>query len=199
MNNKKLFLWVSVILLFIAAAAGGYYFFHNFKITKQLQAPVTDPQQPLSGQGDSIVIRLYRPVYDHLEMTEKNIFRKTGNSAVAEAIIEEYFKLPVNGNVPVIPRNVRLLGIYRDPNQILYLDLSDELRRNFQGDAMSEYLLIRGLYESLVSNVADIRDVKILIEGKEPDSLGGHMHLKFPLKNYVSYEPKKETAISDDQ
>jgi spore germination protein GerM len=198
MNNKKIILWASVTLLFIAASAGGYYFFRNFRITKQ-SVPAVTSQLTLPGEGDTTVIRIYYPVYDHLEMTEKTIFRKTGNSAVAEAVIEEFFKLPLNGIASAIPKNVRLLGIYRDQNQILYLDLSDELRRNFQGDAISEYLLIRGIFDSLIYNIPDMQDVKILVEGKETDSLGGHLYLKFPLKNYISYEPKKETAVSDDQ
>ena len=50
---------------------------------------------------------------------------------------------------------------------MLYVDLSDEFRRNFYGgDAAAEFLLLRGLYESLISNVYDITDVKILIEGE---------------------------------
>ena len=71
-------------------------------------------------------------------------------------------------------QNVKILGIYRDQNQILYIDLSDELRRNFQGDALDEYLLLKGMYETLVSNVQDFQDLKVLVEGKEIETLGGH-------------------------
>ncbi|MDP3260348.1 MAG: hypothetical protein Q8M34_07160, partial [Thermodesulfovibrionales bacterium] len=53
-------------------------------------------------------------------------------------------------------------------------------------DAAAEFLLLRGLYESLMSNVYDINDVKILIEGREMESLGGHLYLSYPLKDIVS-------------
>jgi hypothetical protein len=33
--------------------------------------------------------------------------------------------------------------------------------------------------------------VKILIEGREIETLGGHFYLSYPLKNMVSYETNK--------
>ena len=87
-----------------------------------------------------------------------------------------------------IPGDSRLLGVYKDTDQILYVDLSDEFRRNFQGDVYTEFFLLKGLYESLISNVPDIQDVKVLIEGKEIETLGGHLYLLYPLKDIVSAE-----------
>ncbi|MBS1233295.1 MAG: hypothetical protein H6R42_949, partial [Nitrospirae bacterium] len=52
----------------------------------------------------------------------------------------------------------------------------------------AEFLLLKGLYESIISNVQDIQDVKILIEGKETETLGGHLFLLYPLKDMVSHE-----------
>lgn len=118
--------------------------------------------------------------------------------AMAGAVIEEYFKGPGNVKSSQIPQNVKLLGLYKDSSQMLYVDLSDELRRNFQGDALTEYLLLKGLYESLISNLQDVQDIKILIEGKEAETLGGHLSLKYPLKNTVVYEYKGDSKVSDD-
>jgi hypothetical protein len=77
--------------------------------------------------------------------------------------------------------------VYKGADRILYIDLSDEFRRNFQGDAFTEFLLLKSLYESLISNVEDIQDVKVLIEGKEAETLGGHLYLLYPLKDMVTY------------
>ncbi len=155
-------------------------------------------QMVLPGQEDTFTIQLYSPVNGRIEMTEKAVPRRTRASSIAEAVIEEYFRLPINGSGSVIPANVKLLGLYRDAQQILYLDLSDEVRRNFHADALSEYLLLRGLYETVTANIPDISDIKILVEGKEIDTLGGHMPLRYPLKNYFSYEPKAEKAAPDE-
>jgi hypothetical protein len=53
---------------------------------------------------------------------------------------------------------------------------------------MAEFLLLKGLYESLISNIDDIQDVKVLVEGKELETLGGHLYLLYPLKDMVTLE-----------
>jgi hypothetical protein len=147
---------------------------------------------------DFSALRIYYPMEDRLEMIEKRVPRRTKQSAIAEAVIEEFFKGPGSGKIVHIPGNVKSLGIYRDEAQTLYVDLSDELRRNFQGDALAEYLLLKGLYESLISNLQDIQDIKILVEGKEMESLGGHFYLKYPLKNTVSFEYGMDDKTPDE-
>ena len=85
-------------------------------------------------------------------------------------------------------KDTKILGIYRGTDKILYVNLSDEFRRNFQGDVMAEFLLLKGLYESLISNIDDVQDVKVLIEGNELETLGGHLYLKYPLKGLVTQD-----------
>jgi hypothetical protein len=142
------------------------------------------------------MVRISHPREGKLEMTERKLPKRTKNIAVAEAVIEEFFRGAINGSP--IPKDVKLLGLYRDMNQILYVDLSDELRRNFQGDAFDEYLVLKGMYESLISNVQDFQDLKVLVEGKEIESLGGHFFLKYPLKNTVMTEPKAESKPANE-
>lgn len=201
MNNKKL--WALLITAFLVAGiAGGYFLWRNFSITTR-HAPVTsvpsgDAPGALEMPGDFSALRIYYPVEDRLELIEKRVPRRTKQSAIAEAAIEEYFRGPGNKRVQHIPGNVKLLGLYKDEAQTLYVDLSDELRRNFQGDALAEYLLLKGLYESLISNLQDVQDIKILVEGKEMETLGGHFYLKYPLKNTVSYESVMEKKAADE-
>jgi hypothetical protein len=129
-------------------------------------------------------------------MAERKLKKRLKSTAFAEAVVEEFFK--ESANAYAIPQQVKILGIYRDMNQVLYIDLSDELRRNFQGDALDEYLLLRGLFESLVSNVQDFQDLKVLVEGKEIETLGGHLSLKYPLKSVVTGEPKSESVAAHE-
>jgi len=144
--------------------------------------------EPLPQTEDLFTMKIYYPVGNRLQIEERRLHRRTTQIAIAEAIVEEFLKGPVGIRVSDMPKDARLLGIYRDENRILYIDLSDEFRRNFQGDALTEFLLLKGLYESLSSNLAEIEDVKILIEGREIETLGGHLYLSFPLKDMVSYE-----------
>lgn len=193
-SSKKI--WIPLVsLLLLAGVSAGYYFFHQFTLERQTQSP---SQQPLGSEPeDFFTLRLYYPENNRLEPMEKRVAGRTRQRAIADAVIEEYFKGPGNGAVSPIPRDVKLLGLYEDSSHILYVDLSDEIRRNFQGDALAEYLLLKGLYESLISNLQDVQDIKVLVEGKEADSLGGHFYLKYPLKNIVAYDFTGDEKLTD--
>lgn len=196
MNSRRLWV-IAVILFFLAGAAGSYLFMRSF-FRQGKQLPSANGQSPPVESMDFSVLRIYQPHNNRLEMTERKIPKRISNTALAEAVIEEFFKQTFTEGGPSIPKNVKLLGLYKDEAQMLYIDLSDELRRNFQGDALSEYLLLKGIYESLVSNVQDFRDVKILVEGKEVETFGGHFFLKYPLKNTFSSELKGVSGIQDE-
>ncbi|MGE5299743.1 MAG: GerMN domain-containing protein [Acidobacteriota bacterium] len=193
-SSKKI--WIPLVtVLFLAGASAGYYFFHQFTLERQT---ASEPQQGLaSGPEDFFTLRLYYPQNNRLQLVERKVAGRTRQRAIADAVIEEFFKGPGNGTVSPVPRDVKLLGLYKDSSQILYIDLSDEIRRNFQGDALAEYLLLKGLYESLISNLQDVQDIKVLIEGKEADSLGGHVYLKYPLKNIVAYDYTGDERLTD--
>ena len=196
MNSRKLWI-ILIVLFFITGVAGSYFFMRN--LTRQeKQTPSPTAEGPLMEPVDVSVLRIYLPHNNRLDLVEKKIPKRISNTGIAEAVVEEFFKQTVAEGVSSIPQNVKLLGLFKDEGQMLYVDLSDEVRRNFQGDALSEYLLLKGIYESLVSNVQDFQDVKILVEGKEIETLGGHFYLNDPLKNTFSAEVKGESKIPDE-
>ena len=196
MNSKKI--WVVLLVAFFAVGVSGSYFLlHKFRLTEKSTA-LNPPPTTFREPEDFFSLRIFYPLDDRLQMIEKRLPRRSRQTAIAEAVVEEYFKGPGTGKISCIPSNVKLLGLYKDPKQILYVDLSDELRRNFQGDALSEYLLLKGFFESLISNLQDVQDVKILVEGKEIETLGGHVFLKYTLKNVISAEFKGDKIISGE-
>lgn len=180
-----------IVLFFLIGAASSYLFLRNFA---QPEKTITEKSLRNAPEEleDFFYLRIYYPIDNRLQIVEKRLPKRTKQIAIAEAVIEEFFKGNENTKISYIPQDVKLLGLYKDPDHILYIDLSDELRRNFQGDAFSEYLLLKGIYESLISNLQDFQEFKILIEGKEMETLGGHLYLKYTLRNTVSYEFREE-------
>ncbi|HWR58091.1 MAG TPA: GerMN domain-containing protein [Thermodesulfovibrionales bacterium] len=181
--NKKRIFWVLVfILLFSAGIAAGFFYFS--KNSAQLEPVGTTSQADIQIQNFSSV-RIYYPYEGRLVMEERSIKRLASVITVAGAIAEEYLKgaSKVRSDVP---RGAKLLGVYAGNDGVLYIDLSDEFRRNFQGDALTEHLLLKGLYESIISNVGGVDDVKVIIEGKEIESIGGHLFVMYPLKNTLA-------------
>ena len=187
MNTKKWSIIMLLVLLFVGGLAGGYWYFSKVSPKQVPEEKVAS----LTPVEDLFTLKIYYPVGDQLQIEERRLQRRTNKLSIAEAIVEEFFKGPTDTKTSDMPKDVRLLGIYQDENKVLYVDLSDEVRRNFQGDALTEFLLLKGLCESLISNLGDIDDVKVLIEGVERETLGGHFYLLYPLKDAVSYETDK--------
>jgi hypothetical protein len=173
------------LLLFAAGMAGGYFYFSK-EFPSQTPSSKETEEKIGGAIEDMFTIRIYYPVNGRLQMEERKAQRKTIQMTAAEAVIIEFLKGPVNAGVSGVPKDTSLIGLYRGDDGMLYVDLSDEFRRNFRGDAAAEFLLLKGFYESLISNVPDMVDVKILIEGREMESLGGHIYLSYPLKDIVS-------------
>ena len=186
MNIKKVSGIALLILLFLVGVTGGYFYF-----SKMIQKDKPGSERTIDGQAkteDVFLLRIYYPVANQLQVEERKLPRRTGQMAIAAVTVEEYLKGPAGAAETNIPKDVKLLGLYKGADRILYVDLSDECRRNFQGDALTEFFFLKGLYESIISNVEDVQDVKVLIEGKEAETLGGHVYLLYPLKDVVSYE-----------
>ena len=197
MRNRTF--WIILIVIFFIAGVAGSYFFLRIMTRYEKQAPVSASDSPLMESEEFAALRIYLPRDNRLEMTEIKIPKRISSTGSAEAVIEAFFKQASTEGVSCIPQDVALLGIYKEEGQMLYIDLSDEARRNFQGDALSEYLLLKGIYESLVSNVQDFQDVKILVEGKEIETLGGHFHLKYPLRSIFSAETRGESKVENEE
>lgn len=181
-SNKRVIGITVFVVLFLGGLVGGYlYLGRNFTARETVE---TAPQQ--DGQsGDLSFVRVFYPSEGRLVTEERKIKRQVTLLAAAEAIVDEFLKGPAVGRSDV-PAGTKVLGIYLGSDGILYIDLSDEFRRNFRGDASIEFLLLKGLYESIISNLQGIDDVKILIEGKETESVGGHIFSLNPMKNTLT-------------
>jgi hypothetical protein len=196
MKIKKLSIVIFSGLLFLGSLMGGYFYFVKFSHRQVHEEKVLHTLPQLE---DLFTLKIYYPIGNKLQIEDRRIQRRITQIAIAEAIVEEYLKGPTGVNTSYMPKDARLLGIYLDENKILYIDLSDEFRRNFHGDVLTEFLFLKGLYESLSSNLDSIEDVKVLIEGGERETLGGHLYLSYPLKDMVSYETDKSDNIQKNK
>lgn len=185
MSRKRIVGVIILTFIFIFVTIAGYLYFSDiFSKDKVVRETVQDIQDT----EDLSTLRIYYPYENSLQQEERKIQRRIGHIPIAEATIEEFLKGPAVQQSSLMPKDVSLIGVYKGADMILYVNLSDEFRRNFQGDALTEFLILKGLYESIISNVEDIHDVKILIEGKEVETLGGHLYLLYPLKDIVSID-----------
>ena len=96
-------------------------------------------------------------------------------------VLDEYFKGPENSDLfSVIPEKVTLRNYFLSEN-ILYIDLSREVRTNFKGGILPELLFIYGITNT-VCQIDAVKSVKFLINGEDTDLLISHVMTLSPVK-----------------
>lgn len=81
---------------------------------------------------------------------------------------------------------VRLLDLYVDSEGVVYVDLGPELRRDFRGDASEELGILSGLYRTVREAVPQVTALKVLIDGHEAETIGGHIDISRPLGESIA-------------
>lgn len=180
MNKKNLI--ISVLLLLSASLCGWFVtkYYLSIQNEKLTGKETSKPEPAIDIQPDgrrSMVVKIFYPSDNEIQLKEKKIYTNFLPVNIAEEVIKEYLK-ELKGELS----NTKLLGVYRDSNNIIYIDLSDDIRRYFSGDARFEHNLLESLLKTVLINVPGIEDIKLVIEGKEIESIGGHFYSQFTLK-----------------
>jgi hypothetical protein len=110
-------------------------------------------------------------------------------SEQARRIVEEQVKTPP-GQVSAIPPQTTVRAVYLGQKGDAYVDLGPEIVANHSGGTINEALSVYAIVNALTQNLNDVRTVQILIDGKEVDSLAGHIDLRRPIGKSAGWVQK---------
>jgi hypothetical protein len=79
-----------------------------------------------------------------------------------------------------LPEETRLRAFYLGEDGTAYVDLDESVAQHHPGGVTLERLSIYSLVNSLVLNCDDIKMVRILIQGREAETLAGHIDIQRP-------------------
>ena len=184
MENKRN-IAIAIIVLLVAVLSGWLFTRYYQSPSEKAESPLIELKEAAPGSQehfgitgeDTITVKIFHPSEDGIVAEDKTVANKPLPVAMAEVVLAEYLKGLKEG-----PKDTKLLGVYRDRNSVLYIDLSEEFRRNFSGDARQEYYLLKSMFDTVVANIAGIEDIRLLIDGKEIESIGGHFSSLYGLK-----------------
>ncbi len=173
--------WLFVFLLIITYTGtmgmSYFYFKGKFAFESSYIADIGLMQDESSSEDrDGDPLRLYESKRSSPVIRSGTVFRKDALLFVAEDIIKKNMR----------PYKVRLLDLYMDREGIVYIDFGGELKNNFKGDATEELRMIAGLYKGIKFKVPGFTALKILINGKETESFGGHIDISRPIGEEIA-------------
>ena len=84
--------------------------------------------------------------------------------------------------VSAIPPDTKLRALYMTEQGDAFVDLSADVRTRHTGGALDELFTVYSIVNALTTNLPAVKRVQILIDGKEVDTLAGHVDLRHPLQ-----------------
>jgi len=146
--------------------------------TEQTAAP-TVPE----AEARKIKARLFYVDGDgaRLSGVEQDVIYGEGPLEQAKRLVEAQLAPASAPLVSAIPQGTRLKSVYLTKGGEAYVDLSLEFRANHPGGTMNEILTVYSLVNALTANLPAVTGVQILIDGREVDTLAGHVDLRRPL------------------
>jgi spore germination protein GerM len=122
-----------------------------------------------------------------LKGVEQEVLYAESTAEQARRIVEAQIASPPAPHLSAIPAGTKLRTVFFTKSGEIYVDLSAELQTNHPGGTTNETLTVYALVSALTSNLPAVTAVQILVEGKEVDTLAGHLDLRRPFEQDLKW------------
>jgi len=176
----------------VLAVALGYVLFTT--LARRLAQPVPDaaaedarPVEPVAppSSGPKIKATLFFGAADGFGLVgvEHEVPLAEPAVAQARAIVEAQLTAePPPPFVPALPKDVKLRAVYMADSGDVFIDLDGQaLRAGAQG-SLEELMAVYALVNAVTVNLPTVGRVQLLLDGREADTLAGHVDLRQPLR-----------------
>jgi spore germination protein GerM len=123
---------------------------------------------------------------------EQEIPLAQGTVAQARALLEAQLAASAPDSLSsTIPQGTKLRGVYVSERNEAFVDLDSTVRAKHPGGSMNELFTVYTIVNAIATNLPDIQQVQLLIDGHEVDTLAGHVDLRRPLRKNESLNAPK--------
>ena len=143
----------------------------------------SDPASAAGTDGRRIHATLFYVASSGAELAPVSREVPLGEAPAAQArhIVESQLQPPPEGFYSAIPAGTRVHDVYLTAKGEAFVDLSSEIMTGHPGGSLNETLTVFAIVNAITVNLPDIAAVQILVDGREVDTLAGHVDLRHPL------------------
>jgi hypothetical protein len=161
----------------LTAGVGGYFWFRTSGMPQPAPA---QPQEagPAERPNEPFMATLYLPVEQKLGASVIAVKREPDvqlqvRETVAAALAGD------RGGQAAVLKELKLRALYLDTAGTAYLDLSPVVpgQKDIRGSAQDELLAVYSLVNTVIQNFTEVRQVRIVLDGREAQTLAGHIDL----------------------
>ena len=118
---------------------------------------------------------------EYLIGEKREILKRDEIEEEAKDAINELIKGPKGKLIPTLPTQTKLLSLELGEDGVAKVNFNKSLSKDHPGGSSAEMMTLYSVVNSLTLNFPQIKRVQILIEGKEIETIAGHLSLRQPV------------------
>jgi hypothetical protein len=143
--------------------------------------PATGKQTAAKKRDKQEVTLFFSDANERFLVPERRFIPKENEpEAQAREMVKALIAGSKTGLVNTFPEKAELQGVSREGDDALSVDFRESLAANHPGGSAAEMATVYSLTNTLTTNLPAIKRIRILIGGKERESLKGHIGLHSP-------------------
>jgi hypothetical protein len=191
MNGSRALAWAGFV---VSVALVGWLLFaglprwYGTRPGRTVAASPPSPAPP-PPPGRKIKAHLFYLAGDGTRLTSVERDVAYGDSAVDQAreIIVAQIAPVTEPLVSAIPSGTTLRALFLTERGEAFVDLSAEVTSAHPGGSVAELLTVYTIVDALTANLPAVRSVQVLVDGKEVETLAGHVDLRRPLEKNLAW------------
>jgi spore germination protein GerM len=100
--------------------------------------------------------------------------------------------------VSVIPAGTMLRAFYLTERGDAFVDVSGEISSAHPGGSLTELLTVYAIVNAVTANLPAVQRVQLLVDGKEVDTLAGHVDVRRPLARDTSLVKDDASVVKEE-
>jgi spore germination protein GerM len=188
-GKRKRWLQAAAIVVIFGVAAWG-----ASQLLERMVSPVQPQQQSAPAPPAAaaavphIIATLYYGTSDGqaLAAVKREVPLGEGPRAQGQQILQSELEPAPPPYVSLVPAGTMLRAFYITDRGDAFVDFSPEISKNHPGGSTSELLTVYAIVNAVTANLSSVERVQILIDGKQPDTLAGHVDLRRPFERDTS-------------
>jgi hypothetical protein len=180
MNRRR---WTQIVVLLVALVALAW---GVTVALERLAAPDGEetPAVPAPTQTTAhITATLFYAAPDGLGLLplRREVPLADGVVAQGRQILMAQLAFPPDGQRSVIPAGTELRAFYITERGDAFVDLTSTITTGHPGGSLNELLTVYAIVNAVTANLPAVQRVQLLVDGKEVDTIAGHVDIRRPL------------------
>ena len=172
------------LIAIVVAAAGVAWSLTRLLSPEPSSAPASTPTAALPVGTAHITATLYYASSDGraLVPVRRDVPAATSVVDQGRQILAVQLQDAPQPYVQVVPKGTKLRAFYVTERGDAFVDLSGDVVSAHPGGSLTELLTVYAIVNTVTSNLPAVQRVQLLVEGKEVDTIAGHVDVRRPLE-----------------